>query len=102
MTEISSASRLAIRPGFELIYAHYAGVKGMDASWTGPYRDMVNGNTTGDVEGGGGDYGGNSGGYDGLGYGTLLFRLSYKCGMVSGLTINNTTKKDFYSLYQWL
>ncbi|KAJ5833379.1 chondroitin AC/alginate lyase [Penicillium riverlandense] len=75
-TEVASGSRYAIRPGFELIYAHYAGVKGMDASWTGLYRDMVNGNSTDGVEGGGGDYGGDSGGYDGLGYGTLLYRLS--------------------------
>lgn len=76
LTEISSDGRYTIRPGFELLYAHYAGVKGLNASWTGLYRDMVNGNSTDNVEGGGGDYGTTSGGYDALGFGTLLYRLS--------------------------
>lgn len=31
--------------------------------------------SSGGAEGGGGDYGPNSGGYDQLGYGTLLYRL---------------------------
>jgi hypothetical protein len=40
----------------------------------GQYRDLVN-NANGGAEGGGGNYGPNSGGYDQLGYGTLTFRL---------------------------
>lgn len=75
-TAISNSSRYTIRPGFELIYAHYNGVKKLNASWTGLYRNMVNGNSTSNVEGGGGNYGSNSGGYDALGFGTLLYRLS--------------------------
>ncbi|KAI0888035.1 chondroitin AC/alginate lyase [Annulohypoxylon maeteangense] len=75
-TVISENSRYTHRPGFELLYAHYAGVKGLDASWTKLYRDEVNGNSTDKVEGGGSNYGGNSGGYDDLGFGTLLYRLT--------------------------
>lgn len=71
---ISDNGRGIIRPIAELIYAHYNGVKGLDAYWTGEYRDIVV-EEGGGAEGGGGDYGPNSGGYDALGFGTLLFRL---------------------------
>lgn len=73
-TEISSQDRGDIRPISELVYAHYAGIKGLDASWTAKYRDMVL-EEGGGAEGGGGDYGPNSGGYDQLGFGTILYRL---------------------------
>lgn len=71
---ISAASRGVIRPMAELLFAHYDGVKGLNASWTGAYRDMVV-TAGGGAEGGGGDYGTTSGGYDQLGHGTLLYRL---------------------------
>lgn len=73
-TVISSSYRGTIRPMGELLYAHYSSLKGLNASWTGEYRDLVVTNSSG-AEGGGGDYGPNSGGYDQLGYGTLLYRL---------------------------
>ncbi|KAF2022030.1 GPI anchored protein-like protein [Aaosphaeria arxii CBS 175.79] len=73
--EISDAQRYNIRPGFEAIYSHYAELKGLDASWSKAYRDMVNGNSTENIEGGGGDFGPNSGGFDVFGHGTLLYRL---------------------------
>lgn len=73
-TTISNSSRGVTRPGFELLYAHYDGIKGQNASWTGQYRDKVNDASPAKVEGGGGNYGTTSGGYDGLGFGTLLFR----------------------------
>ncbi|TVY39654.1 hypothetical protein LOCC1_G008225 [Lachnellula occidentalis] len=72
---ISNYSRGTMRPTDELVYAHYHDLKGADAWYTGMYRDMVN-NYTGGAEGGGGNYGSDSGGYDQLGYGTLTFRLS--------------------------
>lgn len=75
MTEISSASRGNVRAGFELLYAHYNDLRGLDASWTKAYVDYAN-NGTGGVEGGGGNYGSNSGGYDYLGFGTLMYRLT--------------------------
>ncbi|KAL6401532.1 hypothetical protein AUP68_15405 [Ilyonectria robusta] len=73
-TVISNSSRGTIRPIGELLYAHYNGVKGLNASWTGKYRDMVLDASDG-AEGGGGSYGPNSGGYDQLGWGTILYRL---------------------------
>lgn len=73
---ISNSSRGTIRPGFELLSAHYGQLKGLNSSWTDAYRDWVNTNSTNGVEGGGGNYGPNSGGFDGLGFGTLLYRLS--------------------------
>lgn len=75
-TVISNSSRGDIRPGFELLSAHYGQLKGLDSSWTDAYRDMVNANSTDGVEGGGGNYATTSGGYDALGFGTLLYRLS--------------------------
>ncbi|KAF1970026.1 putative GPI anchored protein [Bimuria novae-zelandiae CBS 107.79] len=71
---ISSSGRGAIRPAWELIHAHYSSVKGLNASWTGQMRDLVN-KQSGGAEGGGGNYGGSSGGFDQLGYGTLMYRL---------------------------
>ena len=71
---ISASGRGGIRPIAELLYAHYNGVKGLNASWTGAYRDLVV-EDGGSAEGGSGDYGSNSGGYDQFGFGTALFRL---------------------------
>ncbi|KAH8881384.1 chondroitin AC/alginate lyase [Thozetella sp. PMI_491] len=73
-TVISPDSRGNIRPAWELLYAHYGSLKGLNASWTKQYRDYVVNNGSG-AEGGGGDYGTTSGGYDQLGFGTLLYRL---------------------------
>lgn len=72
---IATKARGSVRPGFELLYSHYTQLKGYNASWSRQYRDMVNSNITDGVEGGGGDYGPNSGGYDAFGHGTLLYRL---------------------------
>ncbi|KAL4756738.1 putative GPI anchored protein [Aspergillus foveolatus] len=71
---ISASARGGIRQIAELLYAHYNGVKGLNASWTGAYRDLVV-EDGGGAEGGSGDYGPNSGGYDQFGFGTALFRL---------------------------
>ncbi|KAF7556698.1 hypothetical protein G7Z17_g1190 [Cylindrodendrum hubeiense] len=72
---ISPKSRSGIRPGVEAIYSHYAELKGLNASWTETYRDHVNSYLSANVEGGGGDYGPNSGGYDAFGHGTLMYRI---------------------------
>lgn len=71
---ISAGARGNGRPIGELLYAHYSVLKGLNATWTAAYRDMVL-DGSGGAEGGGGDYGPNSGGYDQLGFGTLLYRL---------------------------
>ncbi|KAI8711963.1 Alginate-lyase domain-containing protein [Fusarium sp. LHS14.1] len=73
-TAISSAGRGTIRPMAELFVAHYGSLKGRDVKWTKAYRDLVI-ESSGGAEGGGGDYGTTSGGYDQLGFGTLLYRL---------------------------
>lgn len=64
---ISSASRGDSRPIWELIYNHYVVLKGLKAPAVQAYAAKVR------AEGGGGDYGPNSGGFDQLGYGTLTY-----------------------------
>lgn len=68
-TMISSAGRGDLRPIWELVYNHYVGRRGLSAPNVAAFAAMVR------PEGGGGDYGTDSGGYDQLGYGTLTFTL---------------------------
>ncbi|MFC7876573.1 alginate lyase family protein [Isoptericola sp. NPDC057391] len=65
-TEISAASRGQVRPVWELVLGHYSGRREIDAPWVRQMAESVR------AEGGGGDYGTASGGYDQLGFGTLL------------------------------
>ncbi|QSZ37509.1 hypothetical protein DSL72_008607 [Monilinia vaccinii-corymbosi] len=73
-TVISGASRGAFRPTWELLYAHYAQIKGLDASWIQKYRNYTV-NAMRGYEGGAGSWGEGSGHYDGFGWGSLLHRL---------------------------
>jgi hypothetical protein len=66
---IAEAGRGTNRPGWELIYNHYVVKKGLKAPYVQKFAEKLR------VEGGGGDYGPNSGGYDQLGYGTLTATL---------------------------
>jgi hypothetical protein len=66
-TVISDVERGTVRPIWSMFYNHYVKRKGMTASYT-----LLGVNTT-FPEGGGGDYGPNSGGFDQLGFGTLMF-----------------------------
>jgi len=66
---VSSGSLGDIRPSWGLIYNHYANMLGLACPYTKQYVALV-GN-----EGGGGNYGPNSGGYDQLGYTTLTCGL---------------------------
>jgi len=68
-TVISSDSRGNIRPVWEMVYNHYVNRKGLSAPWLALFAQRVR------PEGGGGNYGPNSGGFDQLGYGTLTFSL---------------------------
>lgn len=68
-TVISPEHRGDIRPIWELLYNHYVVLKGLKAPYVKAFAQKVQ------VEGGGGDYGPNSGGYDQLGYGSLLYSL---------------------------
>ena len=65
-TVISSDSRGQVRPVWESILGHYSGRQGLEATWVQQMAELVR------PEGGGGDYGSNSGGYDQLGFGTLM------------------------------
>lgn len=64
-TEISATSRGEARPIWEMIYNHYTRRRGLSAPNVAAIAAVVR------PEGGGGDYGPNSGGYDHLGFGTL-------------------------------
>jgi hypothetical protein len=66
---ISESSRGATRPCWEMIYNHYAVLKGVPAPYSKLFAEKCR------PEGGGGDYGPNSGGFDQLGYGTLAYTL---------------------------
>jgi hypothetical protein len=66
-TVISSASRGQNRPVWALVHGHYVGRRGLSAPNITAYMNRVR------PEGGGGDYGTDSGGYDQLGFGTLAF-----------------------------
>jgi Alginate lyase len=68
-TVIAEAGRGGLRPGWELILHHYASRKGLAIPNIQRYAEKVR------PEGGGGDYGPNSGGFDQLGYGTLMHTL---------------------------
>ncbi|GLY16718.1 membrane protein [Kineosporia sp. NBRC 101677] len=64
---ISSASRGQIRPVWELVLNHYTQRRGLKAPHVAAMAQKVR------AEGGGGDYGPASGGFDQLGFGTLMF-----------------------------
>ncbi|KUL83135.1 hypothetical protein ZTR_11009 [Talaromyces verruculosus] len=75
LQNISNSGRGDIRPAWELLYNHYAFISNLNVTWTKQYRDLVVFNSGGS-EGGSGDYGTQSGGYDQLGWGTLLYTLN--------------------------
>jgi hypothetical protein len=64
-TVFSAGGLGTLRAGWALIYHHYVNRKGLAAPYTGQYMLKTL------PEGGGGNYGPNSGGYDQLGYTTL-------------------------------
>ncbi|WP_018107969.1 alginate lyase family protein [Bacteroides propionicifaciens] len=66
-TIVSNIARGDARPSWELIYNHYAKVKKVPVKWVKEFAEQVR------PEGGGGNYGPNSGGYDQLGFGTLMY-----------------------------
>lgn len=70
MTEVADdEGRGGKRPIWELLYAHYTSTEGIAARYLKMARFANY------PEGGGGDYGPNSGGYDALGFGTLMYAI---------------------------
>ncbi|MCW3787662.1 alginate lyase family protein [Plebeiibacterium sediminum] len=68
-TEVNESGKGGFRPIWELMYHHYVIKKGITARYVSMAARMHR------VEGGGGDYGSNSGGFDVLGLGTLMYSL---------------------------
>jgi hypothetical protein len=66
-TVISTNSRGQIRPVWDQLYYHYAGRRGLSVP------NIAQMAANGRPEGGGGDYGSTSGGFDQLGFGTLMY-----------------------------
>jgi hypothetical protein len=66
-TVISANGRGTIRACWEMIYNHYVNRMGLAAPYSAQFAAVAR------PEGGGGDYGPNSGGYDQLGFGTLTY-----------------------------
>lgn len=68
----SETARGGVRPIWTGLYNHYVKLKGLSetkARFTKIAQSIVQ------IDGGGGDYGGNSGGFDSLGFGTLMYSL---------------------------
>ncbi|WP_406472292.1 alginate lyase family protein [Streptomyces sp. NBC_01615] len=66
-TVISSASRGQVRPVWDILHYHYARRRGLDVPYITAMAESVR------PEGGGGDYGSTSGGFDQTGFGTLMY-----------------------------
>ncbi|CAN7507926.1 LamG-like jellyroll fold domain-containing protein [Duganella sp. LjRoot269] len=64
-TVLGTGGQGTARPCWALVYNHYVNRKGLAAPYSKQFAQLVQ------PEGGGGNYGPNSGGYDQLGYGTL-------------------------------
>ncbi|MEO7577503.1 MAG: LamG-like jellyroll fold domain-containing protein, partial [Massilia sp.] len=64
-TVLSTVGQGTVRPCWALVYNHYVNRKGLAAPYSRKFALLVQ------PEGGGGNYGPNSGGFDQLGYGTL-------------------------------
>ena len=72
-TVISQVARGGIRPIWHGLYNHYVKRAGLSETLNAKYITYVKNLYA--VEGGGGDYGPNSGGFDSMGFGTLLYTL---------------------------
>jgi hypothetical protein len=66
-TVISSASRGQLRPVWEILHFHYTRRRGLSVPYISQMAALVR------PEGGGGDYGSTSGGFDQTGFGTVMY-----------------------------
>lgn len=91
---ISSAGRGQERPGWDLVYNHYVNRMGLAAPYTREYADKVG------PEGGGFNFGGGSGGFDGLGFTTLTHALDpiAEAAVPSAL---RTTQQEWQVTLSW-
>lgn len=82
-TVISPSQRGDICPIWEMYYNEYVVKRGLNAPYVQAYADLTRRNGSG-AEGGGGNYSPNSGGYDQLGFGTLLYTLEGSVAIPGG------------------
>lgn len=92
-SQISSDSRGELRPCWELFYA-YAKRNGVAAAYSEMWSKLMR-EQTGFGDGGAGDYGTNSGGFDQLGYGSLMYAVPEGGGTaVESIKSASTTDDD--------
>ncbi len=94
-TAIAEDGRGGLRPGWELIYNHYALRRGLAAPYSRRYAERVR------PEGGGGDYGPNSGGFDQLGYGTLMATLEPGVSIHALLPQRHSALRPASAVWSW-
>jgi hypothetical protein len=94
-TTVSTASRGQIRPIWAQLYNHYAVRKGLFVPNTAAYVKRV------EPEGGGGNYGSDSGGYDHLGLTTLTSTEQARTTLPAGVTrsLQSTNYPTYYATY---
>ncbi|WP_157968475.1 AbfB domain-containing protein [Streptomyces geranii] len=94
-TEISTAGRGEVRPVWAQLYNHYAVRKGLFVPNTAAMAKVV------EPEGGGGDYGPNSGGYDHLGFTTLTSTEQARTTLPTGVTrsFQSVNFPSYYASY---
>lgn len=92
---VSGGGRGDMRPVWALIYNHYANVVGVACPWTKQYADKSG------VDGGGGNCGPNSGGYDQLGFTTLTCTLPPYQGHSAPTGLWSDATGPFITLSWW-
>ncbi|MEV6507689.1 AbfB domain-containing protein [Streptomyces sp. NPDC051642] len=94
-TEISTGSRGQIRPIWAQLYNHYGVRKGLFAPNTAAYSKIV------EPEGGGGDYGSTSGGYDHLGLTQLTSTEQARTTLPTGVkrSLQSVNYPTYYASY---
>ncbi|MDX6348090.1 MAG: hypothetical protein QOF84_2880 [Streptomyces sp.] len=94
-TEPSTGSRGQVRPIWAQLYNHYAVRKGLFAPNTAAFAKLV------EPEGGGGDYGSTSGGYDHLGLTTLTSTEQTRTTLPTGVTrsLQSVNYPTYYASY---
>lgn len=96
---ISASGRGTKRPCWELFYG-YAKVRSLPATYCRQWVEKMRSENSYGSDGGGGDYGNTSGGFDQLGYGTLMHaRSDSEVGIVFITQDSHPTISTTYNIY---
>lgn len=90
---LSNDGRGTKRPAWEVFY-NYAKAHGKSAIYSKKWAEQMRELTSIHSDGGGGDYGNNSGGYDQLGYGTLMYAVPDEGMNVSNINVDIHMRSD--------